>query len=141
MDTSKQYKEMSEKAVEIQRNNEGVSGNHMKGNILLCTWKDVGSYYWFMDTFAEREDGEQYIESTKSIWLPRQDQLQEMAEYRSIGKNLELLSEFWNTKYCYDNFTTMEQLWLAFVMSEKYSKKWNGKEWRLECLVCNKKKK
>ena len=73
-----------------------------------------------------------YVKKHKKndIWLPRQDQLQEMAEYRSIGKNLELLSEFWNTKYCYDNFTTMEQLWLAFVMSEKYSKKWIDDEWK-----------
>ena len=24
---------------------------------------------------------------------------------------------------------SMEQLWLAFVMHEKYGKKWDGKEW------------
>ena len=26
-------------------------------------------------------------------------------------------------------FTSMEQLWLAFVMKEKYNKTWNGKDW------------
>ena len=28
--------------------------------------------------------------------------------------------------------SSMEQLWLAFVMSEKYNKIWNGKEWDLK---------
>ena len=48
-----------------------------------------------------------------SIWLPRQDQLQGMVEY-TVGVN---------------KFNSMEQLWLAFVMSEKYNKKWDGKDW------------
>ena len=26
-------------------------------------------------------------------------------------------------------FTSWEQLWLAFVMKEKYSKKWEGEKW------------
>ena len=29
----------------------------------------------------------------------------------------------------YEDFDTMEQLWLAFVMERKYGKKWNGREW------------
>lgn len=32
------------------------------------------------------------------------------------------------SSYSY-NFDSFEQLWLAFVMKEKYSKQWNGKEW------------
>jgi len=28
-------------------------------------------------------------------------------------------------------FTSMEQLWLAFVMKEKYGKVWNGEDWEV----------
>ena len=28
-----------------------------------------------------------------------------------------------------ENLYSMEQLWLMFVMKEKYNKEWNGKDW------------
>ena len=66
-----------------------------------------------------------------SIWLPRQDQLQEMV---TVSQPQELLSliyhwmgseEFSNYVFTFDS---MEQLWLAFVM-KKYNKTWNGEDW------------
>ncbi len=76
------------------------------------------------------------------IWLPRQDQLQEMVSlpnsekigiwfekqfrfYEWAGKkyNKNELQNNWGT------FKSMEQLWLAFVMKERFSKQWSGKEW------------
>jgi hypothetical protein len=100
---------------------------------------------------CEDEYGEQ--NTTHLIWLPRQDQLQEMLEdkYSNLDK---LVEAFWNAfawftkhegasfyppEWAFNNnfppeqnwikFTSMEQLWLAFVMSEKFNKYWNGDNW------------
>lgn len=81
------------------------------------------------------------LESDRIVWLPRQDQLQWMLknthtfgwaldcfilwvyevdeENRMIGLNNNLLKQF----------TSMEQLWLTFIMKEKYNKVWDGKDW------------
>ena len=78
------------------------------------------------------------------IWLPRQDQLQEMVpEYSHFG----LVGAFYDFVFCPQNpdrtkgdeakyvkdypkqFTSMEQLWLAFVMKEKFNKRWDGEMW------------
>lgn len=73
-----------------------------------------------------------YIEYDGCSWLPRQDQLQDMLNIDKLGFNL--ISQFvsFSKGHIRRNkglVWTMEQLWLAFVMSEKFSKKWNGKEW------------
>jgi len=72
----------------------------------------------------------------KTVWLPRQDQLQEMI-FEPFGKNFV----FWLYRFhdyaenqeshesmiggCY----SMEQLWLAFVMHECYEKYWDNENW------------
>lgn len=67
------------------------------------------------------------------LWLPKQDQLQEMLNYRypvnyaiSLGRWCEGLP---TSKYNQVNLYSMEQLWLAFVMKEKFNKIWNGEDW------------
>jgi hypothetical protein len=76
-------------------------------------------------------------------WLPRQDQLQKMMG--GYKKNTERLHWYfyhllgneggahdnvlWVSWNYYDQFQSMEQLWLAFVMKEKFGKVWNNKEW------------
>lgn len=88
-----------------------------------------------------------------AIWLPHQDQLQEMvyphpnwnpdAIHECYQKPLSLLAWIYEFAYYRDNHTqkpeiikllnnydaSMEQLWLAFVMKEKYNKVWNGEDW------------
>ena len=71
------------------------------------------------------------------IWLPRQDQLQEMV-HDFEPDILTLLNNF--TEWCIldrqiwykESTTSMEQLWLAFVMKKKYNKVWNGNEWAVK---------
>jgi len=69
-----------------------------------------------------------------AIWLPRQDQLQEMiwGGWDDIAK-MHLLCDFTaeaQELYAHTGeFPSMEQLWLAFVMSEKYNKTWDGEKW------------
>ena len=83
------------------------------------------------------------------LWLPTQAQLQEMVDlpnqhidiYCEGGKywiahwipyeGEELEDDFGHSTNNYDTakYTSMEELWLAFVMKEKYSKIWNGENW------------
>ena len=74
------------------------------------------------------------FEGDDNIWLPRQDQLQGMVVdgYEACGLLFNFYHWFEDNKH---DFITpyldysMEQLWLAFVMKEKYNKVWNGEEW------------
>ena len=76
-------------------------------------------------------------QSLPLIWLPRQDQLQEMVvqKYELARGVLHRFVEWerensgLTTKYIEFNSFSMEQLWLAFVMKEKHNKVWNGEVW------------
>ena len=85
--------------------------------------------------------------SYSGIWLPTQSQLQEMTDKKYFQSMVNYLIAMINKisghsitcsgepcfRQCYyDKFTSMEQLWLAFVMKEKYNKTWDGSDWVLE---------
>jgi len=90
------------------------------------------------DFHAEIEDVGN-ISGTRYIWLPRQDQLQKMLRIKDLTCLLEGFHSFCGAGdqgYIYlkedkyvSQFHSMEQLWLAFVMKELYSKVWNGEAW------------
>ena len=72
----------------------------------------------------------QDFDSTKNV----QDQLQELVKEDILGEKWpeQMIWQLW--KFCEYNGDTwklksMEQLWLAFVMSERYSKIWDGTNW------------
>jgi len=63
------------------------------------------------------------------IWLPTQEQLQEMIKKRHI---YYLIKDFqiFQVKYTVGlHINDMNELWLAFVMKEKYHKIWTGEKW------------
>jgi len=82
-----------------------------------------------------------------TTWLPRQDQLQEIMEWENnipteVVWKLRQFHEYYDPPPCMSTkyyksqppnytlqFTTMEQLWLAFVMKEKYNKIWDKDNW------------
>lgn len=109
MDTSETYIKMCEKAKEIQALERTVSDNIMS----------------------------HYTHDGKSTWLPRQDQLQEMVSVPigTFNDNFwTILEDLRDWGHNYAEFQqwiplSMEQLWLAFVMNEKYNKVWNGEDW------------
>ncbi len=106
MDTSETYVKMCEKATEIQEiwepDENDFHFTKLKKNVILKPNAKIG-----------------YI-----IWLPRQDQLQEM-----LG-GLEQIEDYpFFTLKGVAKIDSMEQLWLAFVMKEKYNKIWDGSEW------------
>lgn len=108
MDNSQQYLEMCFKAKEIQRLCQDERHNEH------CEiW---GPYYM--------------------VWLPRQDQLQKMVKYSVWFETLYRFYDWLQSKEKIHNwdsqctkFNSFEQLWLAFVMKEKFNKTWNGVDW------------
>jgi len=104
MDTSETYIKMCEKAEEIQK----LAPNPL-----------YSSHDWFVER----------IRGNVPVWLPRQDQLQDMITDRPMSG---LLLDFRDSALAFlwgDGLDSMEQLWVAFVMKEKYNKVWNGEGW------------
>lgn len=135
MDTSKEYFEMCGKATEIQENHkigpeDYFNDGDMCEGIYECKNDEgclIKSIYgkWFLPS--------------ECVWLPRQDQLQEiyaghigadgycaLIDFGEWFKEIVELDNLGSDKRIYD---TPEQLWLAFVMYEKFNKVWDGKEW------------
>lgn len=118
MDCSPEYIRMCEKAEEIQ----AQRAQYDKGDYFSC-WT-VGKYTIVL--WGEKRK----LPHEKSIWLPRQDQLQEMVKSPPVVMgNLNRLQAFMNEYSPLDGWESMEQLWLAFVMKEKYNKIWDGETW------------
>lgn len=132
MDTSFEYIKMCEKAEEIQSQWQQVDGDsfvhHLEGNLMDRGFNPL--YLYASSDFGEH--------GGRFIFLPRQDQLQEMISFSFP----DVLRKFWDYISYSDGDSmqlldfddipkvkSMEQLWLVFVMKEKYNKQWDGKEW------------
>ncbi len=65
------------------------------------------------------------------VKLFRQDQLQGMViKLKTDGYDFwDLLSDFYHFSEGRNMESSMEQLWLAFVMKVKFDKTWNGEKW------------
>ena len=144
MDTSKQYVEMCSKAKEIQDLQP----------VIKDTWDDEDYRYTSFYYFPNEHDtenggsirifkwdndechpiiGDYHDNAEGCIWLPRQDQLQNMIE-GNLNHLILSFQDFYMENCVFDqkfdaDKISMEQLWLAFVMKEKYSKIWNGTDW------------
>ena len=69
----------------------------------------------------------------KCIWIPSQEQLQDMLG-KPVGNLPQAFYSFTQTEYYQGNtpigmFGSMLQLWLAFVMRERFGKIWDGEKW------------
>lgn len=130
MDISKEYIEMCVAAKELQKREQ-----------LTIGW--LGEQIWYNENdvwYQPNVEFNPYINiirnRKKIVWLPRQDQLQEMLskEYVDCHAMLQHFYEWCieNDGYLEDLFAgneSMEQLWLIFVMKEEFGKIWNGKSW------------
>ena len=111
--------------------------------VIQKQWKpEVGDFFVSMSlgltspcqTIAsDLEKKVSYLKTIKAVWLPRQDQLQEMVIEKyatswdlAIAFSNVLMGD--NASY-FDNFGSMEKLWLAFIMLEKYKRKWEKGGW------------
>ncbi len=138
MDTSLEYIKQCEKAEEIQ-SQQTKCFLHKSGMGQVCHGLN-GDFFWGKPTDTITEPF--VVPMPICIWLPRQDQLQAMIEltgYRftfyqawseTEPKRLEWHGERHIGQWFVDG-TSLEQLWLAFVMSELHNKQWNGSDWVL----------
>ncbi len=70
-----------------------------------------------------------------TIWLPRQDQIQDMLPESSCKCSCCLIAHL--NKFIKENIDgmadvdvdSMEQYWLSFYMSENHQKIWDGEKW------------
>lgn len=127
MDVSEKYIKMCEKAEEIQT--KWIARTQQKN------WDCSDFVYDKLNENVYCLGGESGLVassfSKNFIWLLRQDQLQEMfIGYKSSIWDMLIDFRMWMNA-CY-NFQmleltkmSMEQLWLAFVMHEKYGKVWD----------------
>ncbi len=102
---------------------------------------DISETYIKMCDCEEMQQDTAYLldgsdfRTPSGTWLPRQDQLQEMAFSNTSGtdhkmiRELNVFYDYWDENGIPTIFFSWEQLWLAFVMKERYDKTWNGKEW------------
>jgi len=141
MDKSETYIKMCEGAEEIQKQSPckaGYANNSILWNsadkVILSAHKKgsfmVDSKY---NIFVEGW----WAGNSRHIWLPRQDQLQDMLGFRLSASYLCLVSfiDYYMTEVNEEcdfpsDWDSWEQLWLALVMKEKYNKVWTNNEWR-----------
>jgi len=132
MDTSMEYIKMCKKAEEIQ-DTKWLSA---KGREYPWEEGDLFSLKNNVQMYDSCSHSEGFIEpdiyNTSCIWLPSQEQLQDMViiEYKHFYALLDVF-HMWSIQPTLDRnlIESMEQLWLAFVMKEKYNKVWNGEDW------------
>ena len=131
MDTSEKYIKMCEMAEEIQ--NEWK----LKAGDCVAYPPDRQNAKWNIEWYGENDADAWETKELKFewdvIWLPRQDQLQEMV-LSTPAKHWP--RKYWNSIHVeflgvpeIDSCSSWEQLWLAFVMHEKYEKHWNNENW------------
>ena len=128
MDTSSEYILMCEKAKEIQHDTLSIGDFVWLGDKYLCLPEACR-----IITQSEQNSELNYDEF---IWLPRQDQLQEMVndKFSSREQIPALVRILDHKKQCTRtgrNPATWEQLWLSFVMYHKHNKQWNNNEWEV----------
>ena len=144
MDKGKEYIKMCD-CPEIQEQWEPVIGDNVlfkygRGEYhgvavgKTCAFKIV-AFFDRLPHQVEREIGS-FLKGSPSrdnlIWLPRQDQLQEMVryEYRSFYFMVQNFFEKSHGDNMFFLFDSMEQLWLTLVMKEKFNKVWHSQLWK-----------
>lgn len=140
MDKSSRYIHLCTRAEEVQAQWTPAHGDFFVGkNGQIECWVDaVHAKHRVQQGFGISRQGEKVICLTPYIWLPRLDQLMELAQVP--GRRFENVSqEFFTwakTGYGQENelpshiFTSLEQVWLAFVMQCRQGKVWNGSSWK-----------
>ena len=121
MDISETYIKMCEKAWSDLKEYEPLFSRRMR--MLYVVDDKVG--HWRLVVNISNYD--------RAFPLWEQDQLQEMVKRRRLADSLDDFARFCGfyrgRKLAVHIFKSMETIWLAFVMKEKYSKIWDGENW------------
>jgi hypothetical protein len=133
MDISEKYIRMCSLAKEIQHKWSYDNGDYVYDTID----GDAGVWYWY-----------QSKDCTELIWIPKQDQLQEicieffiqnmgMSKYEAfihlLGSYASWLKEvhniIWNIGGGYKDVDSFEEMMLEYTMEMLHGKKWDGENW------------
>lgn len=127
---TKNYINMYEKAKEIQKLwkpelGDRIVQKNLKTDTVFYVGEEDINYEYCMK-YAKDE----------YIWLPTQEQLQEMWWDKESALHLkDMFHRFSNTLKIYADyfylFLSPNELWLAFIMKEKWNKIWTGKDWEI----------
>ena len=137
MDTSEQYIKMCD-CPEIQDNKviQWEWGYYFYGKAVSRFGDDIWEEDLYRQYPCEEDCFYEVLPYGRVIKLPRQDQLQDMIWKNGITANdmfiatlLRFYEWFKNTPR--PDVTTIEQLWLCFVMKAKHNKAWDGEKWKL----------
>jgi hypothetical protein len=141
VDTSPEYIKMCEQAEEIQVIAPGPELGDMWAYLRPkegSQWGCIGPIVRAVEQGYDGDADFSYVDEIERAWLPRQDQLQEMVDWRPLV-GCGIVAAMYHRLYpnnqlddYYFDFTSLEQIWLAFVMKEKYGKVWNGETWEKE---------
>jgi hypothetical protein len=138
MDRSQEYIRMCRLAEEIQQRWKRGYGDFYADETgrIQCWIRPPSRNLTFKQGFSIRV-ADDVIHLARHTWLPKQNQLIEMAQVP--GRRYDsIVQEFFDwTKRPYETlegtparlFRSMERVWLAFVMQQKYHKQWDGNRW------------
>lgn len=128
MDTSNEYVNMCQKAKAIQENWQPTDWDYMyifefdMVDVIVGTETDEGLYSYEASHVVAKKD--------EFVWLPRQDQLQDIL---TPGEQLNI---WWlimaidgKMKSAGYESISWEMIWLAYVMEAKYKCDWQGDKW------------
>jgi hypothetical protein len=126
MDKSSPYIKMCESATVMQKQWKPELGDFFVS-------MSLGLISQSQPITSDLEKKKSYLKTIEAVWLPRQDQLQDMVIEKyatpwdlAIAFSNVLMDD--NESY-FDKFDSMEKLWLAFIMLEKCKKRWKDGEW------------
>ncbi|MBF0554143.1 MAG: hypothetical protein HQK96_06225 [Nitrospirae bacterium] len=131
MDFSPAYIGMCEKAVFIQQTWSIEYGDFYCDKSAVFATRDGGGSISLVDGKVLIDVMNQAFKRSKAVWLPRQDQLQELLNITEPFDVVQMLNEFLGTV---DNdtrrrWTSMEQLFLCAYTLRVHKKKWTGADW------------
>jgi len=131
MDTSRSYIKMCRASKELQNPNRKLeAGDYFAGFLrlsrdpdwdvdweieILCAWDNTGY------TGIAEVPWNPHVEA---VWLPRQDQLQELLGEEGSVFNLNLLEKLPNIVFCEHGVDSWEKLWLCIYMDKAHKKIW-----------------
>jgi len=128
MDTSEIFVKMCREAKEIQEAWEPDPGDWYQ-KVFSLKHNNISVHIVGGDDWFDPKEGDGWV------WLPTQSQLQKMLIGQDINQMVVGLNSF-HEKNCaqmelkrWSLFNSMEQLWLAFVMENKFGKRWTGETW------------
>ena len=147
MDATNRYAMMCQQAEEIQhlwspkQCDFIINHEDLEEGLSFC--RSAESIVQVVNMYYEEKDSEQYQQECEdlkeqALWLPRQDQLQKIVEpdnarlysltskvmerqYHDYSKNASVAAS--------ELFYSLEQLWLAYIMKEKFHKVWSEEDW------------